>query len=284
MGSAGGKEQQNQNEKKLEIVTSFYPTYIETINVTDGVPGVTVTNMTKPQTGCLHDYNLKTGDLKLVEDADILVINGAGMETFIQKVAAMVPELKIVDASKGLSLMKDKNTGTANAHIWVSVKGSSEQVSNIAAQLSVLDPAHAGAYRSNAQKYNEKLKSLDKEMHGTLDNLEYRNIVTFHEAFNYFADEFDLDVKAVMEIDPGSEPQSRELAGIIDTVRKNNVRALFTEPQYTPEAALIVARETNALVYELDPVVTGEANGDKDAYIKTMQKNMRTLKEALGKK
>jgi zinc transport system substrate-binding protein len=283
-GDTSVKEQEIKNAKVLKVVTSFYPIYIETINVTGDVPGVSVINMTQPQTGCLHDYNLKTGDMKKVEDADIFVVNGAGMETFIEKLATMQPNLKLVVASKGLSLLKDKVTGKANAHIWVSVKGSSEQVSNIADQLGVLDPEHANMYRSNAEKYIYKLNNLDKEMHAELDDLKYKNIVTFHEAFDYFADEFNLKVKAVMELDPGSEPEARELAGIIDIVKQDNVKALFTEPQYASNIAMIVARETEAKVYELDPVVTGEANGDKDAYIRTMQKNTRTLKEALNGK
>lgn len=272
--AGGGKD------GSFHIVTSFYPMYVATINITQGVDGVTVTNMTKPQTGCLHDYQLMTEDMKTLEKADAFVINGAGMESFLDKVVNQQKNLKIIDASKGIELLKDGDE--ENPHVWLSVTDAILQVKNIAEQLKAADPKHADAYEKNAAAYIKKLEALKTEMHAELDTVPNKDIVTFHEAFPYFAKEFGLNIISVVEREPGTEPTPAELQETIDQVKKLPVKVLFTEPQYSPSAAETIARETGAKIYTLDPVVTGEANDEAiNAYIDTMKKNMKTLKTAL---
>ena len=272
--AGGGKD------GSFHIVTSFYPMYVATINITQGVDGVTVTNMTKPQTGCLHDYQLRTKDMKTLEKADAFVINGAGMESFLDKVVEQQKNLKIIDASKGIELLKDDDE--ENPHVWLSVTDAILQVKNIAEQLKAADPKHADAYEKNAAAYIKKLEALKAEMHAELDTVPNKDIVTFHEAFPYFAKEFGLNIISVVEREPGTEPTPAELQATIEQVKKLPVKVLFTEPQYSPSAAETIARETGAKIYTLDPVVTGEANDQAiNAYIDTMKKNMETLKTAL---
>ena len=272
--AGGGKD------GSFHIVTSFYPMYVATINITQGVDGVTVTNMTKPQTGCLHDYQLMTEDMKTLEKADAFVINGAGMESFLDKVIEQRKNLKIIDASKGIELLKDDDE--ENPHVWLSVTDAILQVKNIAEQLKAADPKHADAYEKNAAAYIKKLEALKAEMHAELDTVPNKDIVTFHEAFPYFAKEFGLNIISVVEREPGTEPTPAELQATIEQVKKLPVKVLFTEPQYSPSAAETIARETGAKIYTLDPVVTGEANDQAlNAYIDTMKKNMETLKTAL---
>ena len=286
----------------LNIVTSFYPLYISTINITKDIPNVTVTNMTKAQTGCLHDYQLTPQDLKTLENADILVVNGAGMESFLDDVISQHPNLQIVDATKGLTLLED-NTHSHddhehdhnhddehtedddheyNAHVWVSVTGNIDEVKNISSQLEELNPENKEAYESNTNTYVAKLEALKTEMHEELDNLPNRDIITFHEAFPYFAEEFNLNIAGVIEIEPDSEPSAKEIEEVINTIRTKNIKSLFTEPQYSAKVAETIATETGATIYELDPIVTGDSNPDAyDDYINKMKKNLDVLKEAL---
>lgn len=268
-------------EKKFTIVTSFYPMYISTINITKGVSGVQVVNMTKPQTGCLHDYQLTPEDLKTLEKADAFVVNGAGMEKFLEKVIQQQSQLKVVDGSKGIVLLKDEN-GEENPHVWVSISNAILQVQGIAQQLSALDPVHANQYKSNADEYSKKLSVLRDKMHNSLDNVSNKEIITFHEAFPYFAKEFNLHIAAVIEREPGAEPTPKELEDTIKQVKESNIKVLFAEPQYPSKAAEAIARETSAKVYTLDPAVTGDAKADAyDDYITVMEKNLKTLQEAL---
>ena len=119
-------------------------------------------------------------------------------------------------------------------------------------------------------------------MHAALDNVNNKDIITFHEAFPYFAEEFNLNIDGVIEVEPDSEPSAKEVENIISIINEKNIKALFTEPQYSSKIADTIAKETGASIYTLDPIVTGDANEDAyDDYIVKMQENLNTLKEAL---
>jgi zinc transport system substrate-binding protein len=264
---------------KFTMVTSFYPMYIMALNIADNIPGVEVINLASPQTGCLHDYQLSPENLLTLEKADVLIVNGAGMESFLDKVVEQQPDLKVIEASEGIPLIKNSTTQEDNPHVWVSVHYAIQEVKNITRQLSLADPEHSQKYQSNASKYIKKLEILAEKMHRELAGVSNRNIVTFHEAFPYFAREYNLNIVAVVEREPGSEPSASELAEIVDTVKRSKAQAIFAEPQYSSGAAETIARETGIKVYYLDPAVSGPDS--PDAYIKIMETNLATLKGAL---
>ena len=265
--------------KPLKVLASFYPMYVMTLNVVSDTPNVSVECMTEPITGCLHDYQLTPANLKTLVAADVFVANGAGMETFIEKAVKQSPHLQVIEASKGMKLAFDDNP-----HVWVSVSGAIQQTENIAKGLAAVDPAHAAAYQKNAANYVARLEALRQKMHTALDGLKYRDIITFHEAFPYFASEFNLRIVAVIEREPGSEPSAGELAQTIRTVKKSNVKALFAEPQYPAKSAQIIERETGVPVSILDPAVTGPRDPvqARNSYLRTMENNGKILQKALG--
>ncbi len=266
-------------ENEITIATSFYPMYIMTLNIAKDIPGVNIVNMTRPVTGCLHDYQLTTEDLKNLEKASILVINGAGMESFMEKLLIQLPEIKVIEASRGIPLIKSE-VGEENPHVWVSITHAIQEVKNITEQLIALDPVHADKYYSNSADYVAKLEALRTRMHQELSQINNRDIITFHEAFPYFAEEFGLNIVSVIEREPGSEPSASELADTIKTVKELKVKALFTEPQYPNKAAATIARETDAKVYVLDPAVSGLM--EADSYLNIMEENLKTLLEVLN--
>lgn len=275
----GGSEKQDD---KLKIVTSFYPMYLDVMNITRGVEGVEVVNLTPPQTGCLHDYQLTPEDMKTLETADIFVVNGLGMEAFLDKVTEARPDLKIINASDTPKIVPIIEDGVPNPHVWMSLTYSIEQVKNILSKLSELDPTRAEQYRMHALEYVDELTTLRDEMHISLDMLPNKDIVTFHEAFPYLAAEFKLNIVAVIEREPGTEPTPQELADTIEKINALPVKVIFTEPQYSPKAAETIARETGAQIYELDPIVTGEAKPENLLdYPDRMLTNTLTLIKAL---
>lgn len=267
-------------ERALNIVTSFYPLYVMARNVAGGVPGVSVVNLTSPATGCLHDYAVTVSDLKKLAHADIFFINGAGLEVFISKVAGQFPGLNIVTLSEGLSLISDGSGQVPNPHVWVSVSGAIGEVEKLAAALEAIDPARAGNYRQNAEEYVKKLRELRQEMMANLAPFAGRKIVTFHEAFPYFARDFGFEIVGVVEREPGSEPSARELAITVDRIKNFKASAIFTEPQYPSGSAAAIGRETGVGVYSLDPAVSGP--DDPDAYLRIMRKNVEVLKNAFA--
>lgn len=284
--SSGGKEMQanaisnsETGTDQVVIAASFYPVYIMLMNITLDMPDVRIVDMTQPTTGCLHDYTVTPEDMKNLEDANVLVVNGAGMESFMEKVLQQFPDLNTIDSSLNIPLINSSEEEGDNPHIWVSISNAILQVDNIGAQLSEMFPEYAAGFSANTDAYVKKLEALKEKMHQELDGLPSRDIITFHEAFPYFAEEFNLNIAGVIEREPGSEPSAAELADAIDTINDLKIKALFAEPQYPATAAETIAEETGSKVYILDPAVTGPM--EPDAYLDIMESNLNVLKEAL---
>lgn len=276
------------------IVASFYPVYIATRNVARDVPNVRVVLLAPPTTGCLHDYQLTPADVVTLERADVVVVNGAGMEPMLEPWIKQHPHVPIIDSSAGITLITTKahchghdhhHAHAAcevepNPHYWLSIARHIQQVENIALGLAAADPVRAAYYHTNAASYVRALRELKAELQGMLADVTYREIVTMHDAFAYFAKEFGLHVVGVVERVPGQTPSAREMAQLAQLIRARGVRAIFTEPQYCDAPARALARETGALLAELDTIVTGP--DELDAYLVAMRRNAKTLREVLS--
>lgn len=273
------------------VVTSFYPIYLFTLNLLDGVDGVTVRNLAAPGTGCLHDYQLQTGDMKVLSEADLFLINGAGMESYLDSVFEVFPTLPVTDASAGIELLEADLDGLSvgeseslyNAHVWLDPDNAAIMVTNLAEGLMAACPVHAEAIAANRDAYIIRLEALDTMLHDGLDALARKDIITFHEAFPYFAGAYDLNVAAVVNREPGDALSPAALGQLVLLVRELGVPPLFVEPQYEDLAAQTLARETGAAVYTLDPVVTGPDEDVPPSYYEdVMLDNMKVLQEALS--
>lgn len=280
--------------EEITVAATFYPVYILAENVLLGVEGVTLTSMTPPGTGCLHDYQLLTSDMRTLAKSQALLINGAGMESFLPDVLSQFPALPVIDCSQGVELLAEDHEeeeeeeeghdhhdhGEYNAHIWLAPKNAVRMVENLRDGLSALLPEQAERITANAAAYIDRLTALDAELAEALADLPRRQIVTFHEAFPYFAQAYGLEVVAVVTVEPDEPVSPRMLKQVIDQVRAAGNPPLFAEPQYESTALRTVAQETGAPVYELDPLVTGD--GSLTAYEDVMRKNLAVLLEALG--
>ena len=275
------------------VVTSFYPIYIFALNLLDGIDGVEVANMAEPGTGCLHDYQLQTGDMKLLARADAFLINGAGMEGYLSGVFDAFPTLPVVDASAGVALLEDcadhdheEHAGhdhAFNAHIWLDAGNAVQMVSNLAEGLMAALPSHAEAIGANEDAYIARLTALDEELTAALTSVPHKEIITFHEAFPYFAKAYGLHVAAVINRDPDDALSPRQLAELCKTVIALGAPPLFTEPQYEDMAAQTIARETGAPLCTLDPIVTGPVTDvPLTHYEDVMRKNLAVLLDVLG--
>lgn len=277
------------------IVTSFFPIYVFALNLTEEIDGLEVQSLTAPDAGCLHDYQLQTGDMKLLDRADVFLINGAGMESYLSGVFEAFPTLPVVDASTGVELLESceadqhdheedhGHSHAINAHIWLDAQNAIRMVTNLAEGMMVQMPDYAEEIRVNRDAYIARLTALDAELQSTLSALPRKDIITFHEAFPYFAKAYGLNVAAVLNHDPEDALSPRALAELCKTVRTLGTPPLFIEPQYEDAAARTVSRETGAKVYVLDPIVTGPAGAlPLSHYEDTMRANMAVLTGALG--
>ena len=274
------------------VVTSFYPIYLFALNLLDGVEDVTLTNLADTGTGCLHDYQLQTGDMKDLARADVFLINGAGMESYLEGVFDAFPALPVVDASAGVTLLEDcsdhdhnehDHDHAFNAHIWLDAGNAILMVNNLAEGLIAALPAHAEAIAANRDAYVLRLNALDAELTEALSSLTQKDIITFHEAFPYFAEAYGLHVAAVVNRDPDDALSPRALAELCKTVTNLGTPPLFTEPQYEDVAAQTIARETGASIHTLDPIVTGpEKDIPLTYYEDVMRQNLAVLLSALS--
>lgn len=271
------------------IVTSFYPIYLFTLNLTEGIEGIEVRNLAAPDTGCLHDYQLQTGDMKKLAEADAFLINGAGMESYLSGVMEAFPQLPVVDASAGIELLcaeaehdHDHDHGESNAHVWLDAENAQTMVRNLADGLMAACPASAEQIAANRDAYIARLAALDQELTDELAELPRKDIITFHEAFPYFAQAYGLNVAAVVNREPSDALSPAKLAELVKTVRDLGVPPLFVEPQYEDMAAQTLARETGAKLYTLDPVVTGPVTDVPLTYYEdVMRANVQVLLTAL---
>ena len=268
-------KQKEQKSNTTKIVTSFYPMYIIAENLIDGANNVELENMADVNVGCLHDYTLMTEDIKKVEEADIFISNGLGMESFIDKLIEANSNMKVIDSSKDIENVMIYE-GETNPHIWTSIDNYILQVQTIASGLKEYNPENKDIYEENEKAYVDELENLKNKFDGELNDLEGKKAVCLNEAFEYMGEELGVELLTVKTDHEESTMSAEMLKNIIDTVKKENIEIIIIDKNDNKSNAETIANETGAKIYELNSGLTG--NLDKDAYIKQMEENIDILK------
>jgi zinc transport system substrate-binding protein len=228
-----------------------------------------------------HTLELIPSQVGQVARARLLVLNGVGLEYWADKLiqSAGNPELMVVDTSQGIEILGgDAGEPGGNPHIWLDPQNAIVQVSHIRDALIQADPAHADDYRTNAARYIHQLEQLDQEITDEVAIWSKRQFVAFHPAWVYFARRYGLEQAAVVQRSPGREPSPAEVAHIIETARRIGAKAIFAEPQFSPEAAQTIAEESEAQVLFLDPLGSSLA---EPSYVSLMLYNVAHMSQAL---
>jgi len=279
-------------EKEFLLVASFYPVYIFTLNIVDGIDEIAVECMAEQNVGCLHDYQILSKDARLISDADAFIINGAGMEEFLEDVYLSAENLKVIDSSKGVQLLENcgneehheeehhGHNHSVNSHIWMSVSNAIIQSENIADELASVYPQYKEKIEANKTDFVERLKALDNELKSEAEFLKGKNIITFHESFDYLAKEYSFNVIATVESHEGGEPSAKELAELTEIIKEQNVKVLFTEPDYKGSAATVLSNETGVEICTINPVIKGERV--LTSYEDIMRENMSIILKAVS--
>ena len=289
-----GCSDNQENEDKNIVLTTFYPVYIFTLNLLDGIDDIEIVNMTENHNGCLHDYTLMPKDMKALAVAKAVVINGAGMEEFLEKAVEM-SDAPVIDSSVGIEIIgadeEDDHDHEAeeehghdhdhggNAHIWMSPKNAAKQTENIAQGLIKVFPQYKEKISNNLKIYLQKLDDLDSKIKAELAPCKGAEFISFHEAYDYFAADYSLSFAASVDSDDGAEPGTKELVRLTELIKSRDIKAIFTEPDYQGSSAEVLSNETGVPVYTLNPVTSGD--GAKDSYEKIMLENCETIKKAV---
>jgi len=306
-----------EDKEPIHVVTSFYPIYLIGMNIADEMDGVEVSSLTDMNTGCLHDYQLTTQDMKAISNADVLVINGGGMEGFLEDIKTNYPNLTIINASEGITMLKyeaatggssvvadniskseEHVVGKYNPHVWLNPELYIQQIENVRDGLTEYinkSKTNTSVYREelnaeidhNSSVYIDAVQTIEDEIDTSLKQLtlpvngtgKRPQAVIFHDAFAYLADKVGLQVAFTVPLDSDTALSAGDIAVIIDEVKKEDIKLLFTEQQYSDSIAKQIEAETNANVYIIDSVVTGD--GAKDSYLTKMRNNLMVIKKAL---
>ena len=261
------------SKEELTVVTSFYPMYVAAMNVVGDAPGVKLQNLSEPQTGCLHDFQLTPEDMKLLSTADVFIINGGGIEAFMEDVAKAYPNLTIVSTCEYLELLSDGDE--TNAHAWMSVAMYREMVQTIATGLAEADPDNRALYEENAEIYDSKLMRLEERQQTVAEEAEGTDVILFHEAYDYVADDYGMQVSCVMDLDEERQVSAGEVAEVLRAINEDGASLILAEELYGKSMAETVQKEADVSVIYLDPLNRGDY--EADSYLLGMEHNIELL-------
>ena len=251
-----------------------------------------------------HSFDPTPKDIEAVSRARVGVMVGLGLDPWMEKlmkeaapsarvikVGDRVPTLNIKDdpigdeeADKARDAAAEKHDehehekGATDPHVWLDPERVRLIVRAIAEELGKADAAHAIAYRQRATEIDTSLAALDKEIETRAKALTTRGFVTFHGSFQYFAERYKLDILAVIEPFPGSQPSGAYVTKVLEVIKAKKVPALFSEPQLDPRPAKVLADEAKIPLGVLDPVGGGP---ETDSYEKMIRFDMTSLEKHL---
>ena len=272
----------------LHVLATTYPAYLFTTAVTEGAGGVEVDLLVNQPTSCLHDYTLTVTDMKAVQRADVIVMNGAGLEDFLADALAG-SEAAVIDCSAGLDLFPAQgheghhHDTLYDPHIWMDPSYAARMVEAIVQGLSALDSGGADLFRLNGDLAQQTLAGAAADWTGALEPWQGRSIITFHDGFQYFASFLGLDIYKAIEEEEGATVSARELKEIIGLLRQEgpgNI-PIFTEVNGSTASAETIAREVGCQVYELSMLMSGEGTGIQP-YLEAMERNIQAITEAFS--
>jgi ABC-type Zn uptake system ZnuABC Zn-binding protein ZnuA len=208
-----------------------------------------------PKNGDVHTFEPKPGDIRAVAQADLLVMNGLGLDDWLEKTIANAstagtPLVKLGVDLPGVRLLPGEEPGTQNPHLWLNVKYAELYVDRIVAALQAADRAHSEQYQRQGVAYRDRLEELDRWVRAQIASIPEpnRKIVTFHDAFPYYAHEYGITIVGVAVQAPGQDPSAGDTAALVEAIRAAGVKAIFSEAQFPAKLVEQLAAETGARV------------------------------------
>ncbi|BAY26407.1 periplasmic solute binding protein [Calothrix sp. NIES-2100] len=283
--------QELPSPKKTKIVTTFLPIYWFTKAVAGDVAEVEI--LVPPGTE-VHEYQAKPENIRAIATANVLVKNGLGLEEFLKETVknAQNPQLTEIDTSKGIKPVEeispvvntnkaekddDHDHAAGNPHIWLDPVMAKQQVINIRDGLIAADPQNKATYEANSAAYIQELEKLNSEFQQTLQKYPNCTFVTFHDAYPYLAQRYQLKQVAVVEI-PEDQLSPKDVQNAVNAVKKYKVKALFSEPGIDNKLLKSLSQDLKLNLQTLDSLENGETNPLH--YFKAMKANLQTLETA----
>lgn len=265
---------------KIKVMTSFYTMYDFGQKI--GGENVEITNMVPAGTEP-HDWEPSAIDIRNMEDADVFIYNGAGMEHWAENILKSLDnsDLITVEASEGVELIKEEKEN--DPHVWLDPENAKIEMEHIKDAFVKADENHADYYEQNYETYSGQLDELDKEFEETLSQTVNKDIIVAHEAFGYLCKAYGLNQIAIEGLMPDSEPDPARMEEIIQLAKKKKINTIFFEELVSPKVANTIAKEIGAKTEVLNPL-EGLSEEQMDAgedYFSVMRTNLQQIKNAL---
>lgn len=230
-----------------------------------------------------HDYEPTPADIEAVRGADLIVRNGAGLDDWLEPTLDSAgSEAPVVDATDGIQLRD------GDPHVWHDATLARAMVANVSRALARIDPDDASTYAGNEAAYAAELDRLDADIRAAIGRLDNKKLVTNHDAFGYYVARYGLEFvgSVIPSFDTQAELSSRELSRLVDRIRAEGVKAVFSEASLPPRTAATIAEEAGVKVVAGDDALYGDSLGpagsDGDTYLKMMRHNTRVIVDNLG--
>jgi ABC-type Zn uptake system ZnuABC Zn-binding protein ZnuA len=249
-------------------------------------PRVVVTSLV-PKGGDVHTFDPRPSSMRAVSSAALIVRNGLGLDDWVASMVTntgtKAPILAAGEGLSGVTYLAGRGAASVNPHVWMNVANTERMVERIAAELEGADPANAQAYAAGATAYEAQLATLDAELRARMATIPAANrtVIAFHDAFPYLADAYGLRIDGTIVAAPGQDPSAGSLADLVVTIRRDNVKAVFTEAQFNDELARTIAAETGV---EVVSALYDDTLGDAplDSYTAIMRHDVDEVVQALG--
>jgi zinc/manganese transport system substrate-binding protein/manganese/iron transport system substrate-binding protein len=237
-----------------------------------------------------HDFEPSPADLEAIRDADVVIQNGVGLETWLEEtIDSAAPSGEVVDASKGVEVRAgagaDEKDG--DPHIWFAPENAKVMVANITKALVAVDPSGASTYQANQRAYAAELDSLDAEIASALSGLTNKKLVSNHDAFGYYVERYGLEFvgSVIPSFDTQAELSSGDIAELVDKIKAEGVKAVFSEASLPPKTAEAIASQAGVKVVEGDDALFSDSLGPPgsggDTYLKMQRHNTKVIVENL---
>ena len=275
----------NSTQKDKKVVLTTFTVLADMAQNVAGDKAI-VESITKPGAE-IHGYEVTPSDLERGQRADSILENGLNLERWATRFYNSLPNVSHITLSEGIkpiNIAEDAYQGKPNPHAWMSPKNALIYVENIRKELGTLDPANAATYDANAAKYSEQIRAIDAKLKQAISAIppEKRYIVSCEGAFSYLARDYGLKEVYIWPVNAEQQATPKQVERVINTVKANQIPAVFCESTVSNEAQVQVAKETGAKfagVFYVDSLSPSE--GPASTYLKMLEYNVNTLIKGL---
>ncbi|HXZ24871.1 MAG TPA: metal ABC transporter substrate-binding protein [Nitrospiria bacterium] len=259
---------------RLVVAGTIYPLY-DMIRVIGGAH--VEASVILPPGASPHLYEFSPKQLERLRHVKVIFAIGHGLDNWATQVVNVAPEARVIIVDRGIALRRFED-GTTDPHYWLNLDNARRIAGTIADGLSEIDSANAADYRAAANAYEQRLSDEERRLKEQLAPVRGMPILTFHDAWYYFAEEFGLTIAGSFEPAAGEEPTPRYLAALQRTVAKDRIRILFVEPQFSSEVVRSFAEDNHLGIAVLDPL---EGVEGRSTYLDLMAYNASAIRRAL---